>query len=409
MAVADVDEPDEDGTATPVPRFATVVDLGEGLLLRWRPDERTWTTLEEQATLHVGDRIVAPAPFRPVLQEGQTTLRLIGPTDIELLPPADGESMRLALAQGKVVIRSQGAKTTIVLIEGQPIEFRPPVGIPIGLARVDNWPAGAREPAAPSCVIYSPEGQVELNSGGTAETLSGPGSVVFQLPARFTDATSEAPPNWVTAESPPEVDLLTGQDFATYFDPKVSTIRALVEAVEDEQPTVRRLAVSTLGVLGGIDMVLSALIRPEDPTTRRAAVAALRDYADKSPKAAQELREALVQFNGEAWATIVYKLLSGYSDEEAGQQTTYVQLVGLLGHQDVGVRDLALEQLMRLTGRDALQYDPEVPTGAGLEAWRALLRGGDIRPAGVAPSPATANEPVSPKESGPQSRTPSEP
>jgi hypothetical protein len=85
---------------------------------------------------------------------------------------------------------------------------------------------------------------------------------------------------------------------------------------------------------------------------------------------------------GEDVATLAQKMLIGYSPQEAASRETYAQLVGLLSpdQESVGIRELALDALKRLTGRDNLGYDPDHPGGKGLEAWNELLRRNELRP-----------------------------
>lgn len=362
--------------------LGTIEDLAGGVLLRWNPDEGVWLSLKQGDSLESEDRLVAPAPFQPILRVGSTRIRLIGPAEIQLLEPAEGESTRLALADGRLVLRPSDPALVTLLLENQAVQLTLPAGSAVGVDRSENWPAGAESPSAPSLYLSTAENQVGLRAGNVAETLAGPGSVTFRVPARFTDATPGGVPDWVTNEDPDEVELLTGTEFASYFTPGSSTTRALVEAVEDETSAVRDYAVSTLGVLGGVDLVAAALARSGDPDTRLAAIRALRKYGARSPLSARELGQKLAEFNGETWAALVVELLAGTAPEKARQRQTYVDLVSLLEHPDLGIRSLALDQLMHLTGRDSLQYDPDRPMGPGLDAWKSLLRSGEIQPRG---------------------------
>ena len=56
-------------------------------------------------------------------------------------------------------------------------------------------------------------------------------------------------------------------------------------------------------------------------------------------------------------------------------------LVAALGpeQESVGLRELALDTLKQLTGRDDLGYDPDHPDGKGLDAWKELQRQGKLR------------------------------
>ncbi len=148
--------------------------------------------------------------------------------------------------------------------------------------------------------------------------------------------------------------------------------------MEDEQVRVRQLAITALAAMGDLDFVVPALSRPDDPGTRRATIAVLRETLDQSPAAAERLDERLAQIGGEEWAATVRALLVGFTPEQANDPQTYVRLVELLNHGDVGIHELALEQLQLLTGRDPLGYDPDSPEGAGLRAWQELIRGGDL-------------------------------
>ena len=62
----------------------------------------------------------------------------------------------------------------------------------------------------------------------------------------------------------------------------------------------------------------------------------------------------------------------------------------------MGIRELALDTLKRLTGRDDLGYDPDKPAGKGFDAWNDLLRRNELRP------PAGAAEPDRPEGQDPR-------
>ncbi len=74
-------------------------------------------------------------------------------------------------------------------------------------------------------------------------------------------------------------------------------------------------------------------------------------------------------------------MLIGYTPEEASDPKIYERLVAALGpeQESVGVRELALDTLKQLTGRDDLGYDPDHADGKGLNAWKDLQRQGKLR------------------------------
>ncbi len=180
----------------------------------------------------------------------------------------------------------------------------------------------------------------------------------------------------MAAEAPAAVDKATGKAFASYFKADTPTTTALVQAVEDEQEPVRTLALSAMSTLGEIKLAIPEL--EQDAKIRPAAIETLRKFGSRNPETAKTLHEQLAQFAGEDWAQQVERLLVGFTPDDAKNAATYKTLVSLLTDQDVGVRTLALTQLVLLSGRDALGYDPDHPEGAGLKAWQDLLRNGDL-------------------------------
>jgi hypothetical protein len=86
-------------------------------------------------------------------------------------------------------------------------------------------------------------------------------------------------------------------------------------------------------------------------------------------------------------------MLVGYAPEEV-KADLFPRLINLLGpEQPVGVRELALRTLRKLTGYDTLGYDPDHPGGKGLDAWKDHLRRNELkapppRPAGKAKAKA---------------------
>lgn len=392
---------DEDATpeAAPTsiqPSLGRVDDLEDGILLRWSAEERSWLPMKAGDTLASDDRIIAPPPFRPALQVGTARVRLIGPTAVRLLQPEAGESTRLALEDGRLILHADSPATAAIVVESEAVRIDLPAGTHVGAERVANWPAGAEIPAVSSLTISVASSEVGLRAGAIEETLAGPGSVTYRGADAFADPIEGNVPDWLTGAAPGDVELLTGSEFAAYFTPNATTTRALVESVEDETAAVRRFGVATLGLLGSVDLVAAVLTRSEESSTRLSAIRALRDYGARSPAAALDLREKLAQFNGETWAALVFELLAGTSTVQAGQRQTYVELVALLEHPDLGVRSLALDELMILTGRDSLQYDPARPMGSGLAAWQMLLRSGEIQPR--RPLEAAEEEPGPPGE-----------
>jgi hypothetical protein len=300
---------------------------------------------------------------------------LIGPADIRVAAPAADGTPQIEPLWGRVQIQGADAADALgVLFRGATLRVTGLAGHRAGLepfGPLADHPAGGLR-------IYAADGTLQLKVGKAAETLTGPASIELIPPDRLMASRSGEVPRWLSAGGPTEVERVAGEAFRAYFKPGTPTTRALVEALEDDEESVRALAVQALGALGQIDEVVFALGRPGDPATRRTAAEVLRAYGDRGPEAEQAVADALKRSAGADSAAILTKLLEGYSPDEAADPATAKQLVQWLEHRDVAVRQLALDQLTTLTGRDSLGYNPDEPKGAGLKSWQDLARTGAL-------------------------------
>jgi hypothetical protein len=366
----------------PLPPGAVgVVSKADGLLLRARPDAPTkWERLAAQAPLRDGDRIVSLAPFRPTLDLGGAKVELVRHAEVKLRRADPGTAAHFELVLGRVVLHGASpAAPVLVDFARNPVTITPAEGGVVGLERVDSRKPGEPETSPPGLRVYAPEGQVALAAGDATATLSGPGSLTYLLPKTFTPKKDEAPPRWV-GEPPSPADEELGKKFAANFKDGEDLLRSLVTAQEDDLPEIRSLSISALAALGSLDMVATALSTPGDKHTRRAAIRALRAAQDRGPAAAKDVRAVLEDLYGKEGADEIEKLLLGFTAAERGQAKTYERLVADLKSPVIGIRELALDDLQALTGRDALGYDPDTAEGPGLKSWQDLLQRKELPP-----------------------------
>jgi hypothetical protein len=166
------------------------------------------------------------------------------------------------------------------------------------------------------------------------------------------------------------------------FHPGRPVLAEIASALEDENAEIKQLSILALKSLGEMSLLMPMLSKKDDPAVRRGALAAIRGYLGLGPDAASRVREELVEAYGEDTAAFVGKMLIGFTSEEASNPQVYEQLVALLGseQQPIGVRELALDTLKRLTGRtEDLGYNPDQPNGKGYAAWKELQRQGKLR------------------------------
>jgi hypothetical protein len=200
--------------------------------------------------------------------------------------------------------------------------------------------------------------------------------------------STEPVPSWLTETSLTTFDEKVGERFLMNFRPGRKTIGDLVEASEyDENKDICRYAISGLRAIGETSFIvplLNARGTPNASIQRRTAIRVLRAYVAEGTDSFKNLEKQLYEVFGRELAPKVEKLLVGYTSKEAQDEATYSRLVQYLSSTDdseVCVRELALDNLQELTGRDALDYDPEKPEGKGLRAWKHLNQNHELRPA----------------------------
>lgn len=354
-----------------------------GVLLRFDRDSRLWVQLTAETPLKDQDRILSLQPFRSTLSFGEAKVDLVGETEVWVLSPLPGQAARLHLAQGRIVLHgTPNAAPFSIQFAKKFVNIVPPSGSHVGLERQNRREPGAATASSPVLKISASEGSVAVSVDEAKEKIDRPGSITFEPPGTWIDPDSKPIPTWVVDPKPSTYDLQVGEQFQKFFRDR-PVIPTLVEAMDVDQNDVRRLAIFALRAVGDISYVVPLLNRKEDPVTRRAAIAVLRDFLAQAPDSAATLHTQILDYFGEDQAANVEKLIVGYTTKEAGDETTYSELIQLLSSPDVGIRELALDNLQGLTGRDDLKYSPEHPEGAGLRAWKDLLRDHELRPAGT--------------------------
>ncbi|GAC1465751.1 MAG: hypothetical protein NVSMB9_05660 [Isosphaeraceae bacterium] len=392
----------EDADKSPAPKSAPVVAAGsvglakkpDGVLLRSNPERRNWERLTADTPLFEQDHVLSLAPFRATIQVGKADINLIDESEVLVFATPASRAARLSLLQGRIVLHGTTPGLPFeILSASKTYTVNPPPGVAVGVERLNRLTPGELNSATSVLRFQAIEGPLKISAGKTEETLDGPGSVIVDSAGKFSDKKIKAAPSWLTETEPAPFDQKIGEQFLKFFRSDREIVSSLVEASEDEQKDVCRLAISALRAVGDISFIVPLLKRQGYPTAasdRKAAISVLRSYLAQGPGAAKFLREQLQQELGAGLAVTTEKLLIGYTPKEAREPSTYTKLVQLLEStqaSSVGVRELALDNLKQLTGRDDLEYDPESPTpdSKGLKSWRELLKAGDLHPASDSP------------------------
>ena len=141
------------------------------------------------------------------------------------------------------------------------------------------------------------------------------------------------------------------EQFLRMFHPGRPVLTEIVAASEDDNANIKRLSILALKSLGDLSLLMPMLSRKDDPVTRSTALAAIRSFMGLGRDSANRVREQLSEEFGDDTALFVEKMLIGFTPDEASNPQIYERLVSLLGpeRESVGIRELALDTLMKLT------------------------------------------------------------
>ena len=360
---------------------AGLAEKADGLFLRYNTDKREWDRLSGATALNRSDRLLCLTPFRSSITMGKMRITLVGETGIRILSSANDAVPALELLQGRLLVHQVESSSLKVVFSKRTASMELAPESTIALERVEprtyGRPITRTQPLAACCI----QGEVALTVEGKEAVLK-PSNLAMIDGGQIEITTPENLPTWASQAEPSPYELQVREQFLKLFHPGRPVLAEIVGAIEDDRPEMKQLAISALKALGDLSFLMPMLSREGDPEIRRKTIEAIRSYMALGPDAAKAAQEELNEAFGDNVGAIAYHMLVGYSPEEVAKGDISPRLVGLLSpdQPSVGVRELAIQTLERLTGRDNLGYDPDHPSGKGLDAWNDLLRRNELKP-----------------------------
>jgi hypothetical protein len=368
---------------------AGLAEKTDGIVLRYNTDNREWDRLTEATPLNRSDRLLCLTPFRASITMGTMRITLVGETEVRIVSASTDPMPALELVQGRLLIRQPASGSLKVVFSNRSVSLEMQPESTAALERIEPRTYGQPVVRTPPLAICCIQGELALTIDNKLEALKPSNVALIDAgPVRIT--TPDNLPPWSTQSEPTPYELQIRDQFLKQFHPGRPILAEIVAAIEDDRPEIKQLAVSALKARGDLSLLMPMLSRERDSVARRRTIEAIRSYMALGPDAANRVRAQLDEEFGENVGAIAQHMLVGYSPEEVAKGDIYPRLVGLLSQEQgsVGIRELALDSLRRLTGRDDLGYDPDHPMGKGLDAWNDLLRRNELRP--LAPRPAKA-------------------
>ncbi len=375
----------------PVPAGASgLADAVDGILLRYDTDQRDWTRLLAATALARSDRLLCLSPFRAPITLGKTRITLVGQTEIRILSQPADEVPSIELVFGRVLLRQSQACSLKVVFAARTLTLAIEPESSIGLERTIRRGYGQSATQGFPLVVYCSQGKASLSLDKQDENLTSSTAAILDTAGPIKLAAADTLPTWVVEAAPSSGEVQLKEQFVRLFHPDRPVLTDMAAAIEDERLGIKSLAIAGIEALGDLSLLMPVLTRKDDPIARRFAMGAIRDYLGRSAEAAKDIHDQLAREFGDETAALVEKMLIGYSEQEASKPELFKQLVGLLSPEDesIGVRELALDTLQRLTGRADLGYSADQPEGPGLAAWKDLLVKGELKARAPSRAPA---------------------
>jgi hypothetical protein len=360
---------------------AGLASAPDGILLRYNPDQREWVRLVQPTPVAASTRLLCLAPFEATLTMGKLPIVMLGGTEVRILPQSTDARPAIELVQGRLLLLKHPAGVLKVGLSERTATLDVPEGTGVAVERLGRWDYGRILTPSPPLVIYCTKGELTATIDQKQESLT-PADALAISAGGVKRTTEERVPDWATDAEPSAQDRKDRDQFARMFHAGQPILRDIAQAIDDESPNVRVFSIIALKSLGDMSLLMPILSRKNDPIARRTALGAIRAYLGLGPEAASQVRDRLVEEFGEDTAAFVGKMLVGFTPEETANPQVYEQLVAMLApeQQSIGVRELALDTLKRLTGRnDDLGYNPDHAEGKGYNAWKELQRQGKLR------------------------------
>jgi len=382
-------KPPEDKTPPISDRLGRYTSDDQILLLNAGADA-DWQRLASKEFLYANEQILALPTYRPEITLGAgVKLRVLGGTDLELLPANAREPAGMKIRFGRIVtmpLANAGAHLRIIIgTRAGVITYVDPEATVA--AEVRNIHAPGVNPETETAritadflvtaghVLWDETGQKTLEIAAPARL-----KIDNQLPPEIT--VSKEFPKWITAEPIGYSDRgasATISQRLLELPPSRPAQRGLMELAEHRQKEVRWLAIRCLSYLGYFDPMVKVLDDAEFKLDWSDYIIQLREAVARDPKTAAAVRNSLENCYPQA-AGEMYRMLWGYTnkDLESGEEE---KLVKFLDNDKLAVRVLSFWNLKDITGK-SLSYPPEQTQARrqpSIQVWKQRLKAGEIR------------------------------
>ncbi len=394
-----ISEPPQPQQQRPVVN-AQYVSRNEIVLIK-DPRQDGWRKLAPRSMIHPGDRLVVPEPYNASfrLSEGDTHVTLLpgalNGTSVELTGPSRAADLTLRIHRGRVLFRGDSAGRPD---GGEPVKIGLEVAQELwqvkfltadavwGLEVTPQQPEDYEQDLGQhrfTGALYVLQGTIQFTDGkGLVLDKSGPDWIPLTAGQRPNiNAEGELvegepltnTPQWLKLPKLSRKQFELGRRFMREFDEVQPIGISLVGSVDDRNADIATLGVKCFALAENHSVLADVLRQSEHAQARRAAADGLRDWLPTDPGNREKLKQALAKIYHPEDSEIVYRLLWGIPKGDAQRLDPSMQLVDWMGHESQAIRELAYDQVLRLTGKHRTSnYHPSATTAKSRE--RALER-----------------------------------
>jgi len=350
-----------------------------------------WTVLPRRSVIHAGDIIACPEPFEGQLQveNGRLGITLFGDTILEFRPPTDTTPLGLALHRGRLLltrtsIDDEKAVAFELYVNGRMLAATLPEGnTTVGVQVMPAQPQGRVEPGMtliPQGGVVVSRGTLQMQLGGAPAFALRADAGELEWPNLFQGEKQgqlRALPAWMSPEGVKVTP--TQKQFARSFEKEFSLDQPVSQSIpavaKSDIGRMSEAAVHTLALTDNFRELVRAL-QSKHEESRRAAIIALREWLAADPARETLLNEEAAKVFPDADVPYVATLLWGFTSAAARDPQVSRQLVELMSHEDIAIRELAFFHVEAMTGK-TYSYKPILPKGqrdAAIGRWDEHLR-----------------------------------
>lgn len=391
---ASVAEKPETIVAAAVPAPELLYTSREGVLAR--QSDKDWLTMPYRAAIRSGERVASLEPFSALLEVSSLNLliEMQGGSVIEFLGATTDDQIVLRLLAGRISVqrRSTGENVERISVGLQLLDERCRLTL-----HSTNALCGVELMAVESTAyekelgedrytgnLFVVNGQVNFDSELSGDVqLSEPSWIPLTPKDRRAMAKSKDRPPLLTVPEwldPSSTRISSTQRrYAARFQNEIDEEQPLRNSVptivNSKIPGISEFAVKTLAVTGMHDQLVQVLAEAEFLESREAAITGLRRWLPAAVENREVLRAELQRYFPADQVDTLYRLLWGYNEDDARNPATSKLLVDWLKHDNVVIRQLAFQNVYRLTGQryDYRPINPVNQRNVAVERWYSHL------------------------------------